>query len=133
MIDTVEQNSLSEGEEPVMPVDLKLIIPFNININELLPKAYELLDRLVAAMAQNHNIEIVVTGYTDTLGDYHYNKKLSEFRANIVKSYLVGKGVSPGRIKAIGMGEVNPRKLNRTEAGRRANRRVEVELVAARN
>ncbi len=130
MIDTVEQNSLSEGEEPVMPVDLKLIIPFNININELLPKAYELLDRLVAAMAQNHNIEIVVTGYTDTLGDYHYNKKLSEFRANIVKSYLVAKGISPLRIQTIGMGEENPLEPNTSAAGCCANRRVEIELHA---
>ena len=59
-------------------------------------------------MAQNHNIEIVVPGYTDTLGDYHYNKKLSEFRANIVKSYLVAKGISPLRIQTLGMGEENP-------------------------
>ena len=133
MIDTVERNSLSEGEEPVLSVDLKLIIPFSININELSPEAYEILDRLAAAMAQNHSIEIIVTGYTDTLGDYHYNKKLSEFRANIVKSYLVAKGISPLRIQIIGMGEENPLEPNTSAAGRCANRRVEIELHPANN
>lgn len=133
MTDTVEQNSLSEGEEPMLPVDLKLIIPFNINMNELSPKAYGLLDRLAAAMAQSHDIKIVVTGYTDTLGDYHYNKKLSEFRANIVKSYLAAKGISPLRIQIFGMGEENPLEPNTSAEGRCANRRVEIELHPANN
>lgn len=128
MTDIVERNSPGEGEEPVPAVDLKLIIPFNININELSPEAYEILDRLAAAMAQNRDIEIVVTGYTDTLGDYHYNKKLSGFRANIVKSYLVAKEISPLRIQAIGMGEESPLEPNTSAAGRCANRRVEIEL-----
>jgi len=131
--DTVEQNLLSKGEEPMLSVDLKLSIPFNINMNVLSPKAYGLLDRLAAAMVKNHNIEIVVTGYTDTLGDYHYNKKLSEFRANIVKSYLVAKGISPLRIQPLGMGEENPLEPNTSKAGRRANRRVEIELHPGSN
>ena len=131
MTDTVEQNLLGESEKPMLPVDLKLIIPFNINMNELSPKAYGLLDRLAAVMAQSHDIKTVVTGYTDTLGDYHYNKKLSEFRANIVKSYLTAKGISPLRIQIFGMGEENPLEPNTSAEGRCANRRVEIELLSS--
>jgi outer membrane protein OmpA-like peptidoglycan-associated protein len=80
-------------------------------------------------MLQNPGITIVIKGYTDSLGSYAYNKGLSEFRANMVKSYLVGRGISPARVRAIGMGEENPLKPNTTEEGRKANRRVELELI----
>ena len=73
---------------------------------------------------------MVIKGYSDNAGSGTYNKKLSAFRANIVKSYLVGQGITPSRINTVGMGEKDPIKSNRTAEGRRANRRVEVELVA---
>jgi outer membrane protein OmpA-like peptidoglycan-associated protein len=47
-----------------------------------------------------------------------------------VKSYLAGKGISPTRMRAIGMGDAAPRMSNATSDGRDANRRVEIELVA---
>ena len=47
---------------------------------------------------------MVIKGYTDNAGSDTYNKKLSAFRANIVKSYLVGKGVDAKRIDVFGMG-----------------------------
>jgi general secretion pathway protein A len=121
-------NPAKNSDAPIFSADFNLIVPFNYDTNELLPKAYGDLDRLAAAMSQNLDIEIVVKGYTDTLGGRHYNKKLSEFRANIVKSYLVAKGTSPLRIRAIGMGGESPREPNATSAGRAANRRVEIEI-----
>ncbi|HEY2730060.1 MAG TPA: OmpA family protein, partial [Polyangia bacterium] len=50
--------------------------------------------------------------------------KLSLERAKSVVTYLVGKGVDPARVVAIGQGEVLPWATNQTEAGRAANRRV---------
>jgi outer membrane protein OmpA-like peptidoglycan-associated protein len=47
-----------------------------------------------------------------------------------VKSYLAGQGISPSRMTAVGKGEEEPLKPNTTREGRRANRRVEIELVA---
>jgi outer membrane protein OmpA-like peptidoglycan-associated protein len=87
-----------------------------------------MLDRIARVMLQNPDIDLVVQGYTDTLGAYHYNKKLSELRANTVQSYLVAKGISPTKIRTTGVGEENPMASNVTEAGRRANRRVEIQL-----
>ena len=83
-------------------------------------------------MLRDQDLEISVKGYTDALGRPAYNKKLSRFRANIVKSYLVAKGVNAERIDAIGMGEKDPLGLNTTDEGRKANRRVEIELVTDR-
>jgi len=124
----VPSQALGERGERLLSADDKLIIPFDYNTNELPENAYSMLDRIARVMLQNPDIDIVVQGYTDTLGAYHYNKKLSELRANTVLSYLVAKGISPTKIRTTGVGEENPMASNVTEAGRRANRRVEIQL-----
>jgi general secretion pathway protein A len=116
------------AEKAINPEDFKLVIPFDYNSNEVPDRAYTNLNRAATAALQDHNVTIVVKGYTDDKGSDTYNRQLSEFRANIVKSYLVGQGVSPKRVKAVGMGEEDPIVSNATEEGRRANRRVEVEI-----
>ena len=86
------------------------------------------LDKLAARMVENPGMEIIVRGYTDTIGSYPYNKNLAELRANAVKNYLEERGISALRIQAVGIGEENPREPNLTAAGRWANRRVEIEV-----
>ena len=124
---------INDVEQPFSPEDLKLTIPFNYNTNEIPPEAYESLDKIAAIMLHDQSIEISARGYTDALGRPGYNRKLSMFRANIVKSYLVGKGINPRRIRATGMGEENPLRPNTNEIGRKANRRVEIELALERD
>jgi outer membrane protein OmpA-like peptidoglycan-associated protein len=106
-----------------------LVIPFGYNTNELPPKMLAKLDELAEYMQQRADSEIVIRGYTDTLGSTEYNRNLSAFRANVVKSYLVGKGINPTRMRVIGMGVAEPRMPNKTSEGRAANRRVEIELT----
>lgn len=105
----------------------KITIRFTHNSNELTRDGFDKLDRLADKMRVNQDGGIVVTGYTDVSGNYNYNMTLSQFRANLVKSYLVGKGVDPQRIRTLGMGPFNPVMSNETLAGRIANRRVEIE------
>jgi len=80
-------------------------------------------------MAQNPDTDIIIKGYTDSSGFYDYNKELSLFRADIVKSFLTGKGINPTKIKTIGMGPENPIDTNETAKGRINNRRVEIEFL----
>ena len=61
-------------------------------------------------------------------GNVEYNKKLSELRAQSIKSYLEDQGIDFSKIKAVGMGPKNPIGSNKTEEGRSRNRRVEIEL-----
>ena len=83
----------------------------------------------------NFNGNITVTGYTDRIGSDAYNQKLSQRRADAVKSYLGSKGVNTGRLTAVGKGESNPvvtcndRKLKDLIACLAPNRRVEVEEI----
>ena len=122
--------STENATEKVLPFStLKRIIPFDYDTNEIALEAYEPLAEVVEILRQDNDIKAIITGYTDTVGSDDYNRKLSEFRANIVKSYLVGTGINPARIGAIGRGEEDPLKPNTTREGRMANRRVEIELT----
>ena len=69
-----------------------LTVNFKVDSNELTPEDMQDLDRIAALLKARDDIRAKVTGYTDAVGNLHYNLKVSEFRANIVKTYLVGKG-----------------------------------------
>jgi outer membrane protein OmpA-like peptidoglycan-associated protein len=67
------------------------------------------LDEIAQAMRRHAEIDhVTITGHTDRIGTDAYNLKLSQRRADAVKAYLVGKGVGPRRLAAVGKGEANP-------------------------
>jgi len=107
----------------------KLVIPFPSNSN--LPPADSLskLDKLVETLQGHSSTRLVVTGHTDSQGNESFNEKLSEFRANAVKSYLVGRGLKESDIITHGMGSKYPVASNDTPDGRMSNRRVEIEIA----
>ncbi len=129
-LDNKSESFSEPAEQVILQRDQKIVIPFDYNSNEVSESSYAALNRAAVALLQDPNVSIVVRAYTDSQGSSASNRRLSIFRANIVKSYLVGQGVSPTRIKAIGMGEEDPVEENTSKEGREANRRVEIELVA---
>jgi len=80
---------------------------------ELTQAAKARLDRdVVAKLVTCARIEaVVVEGHTDRLGSHQYNQKLSERRAEGVKTYLVSKGTDRNNIETIGMGKTVPAKF----------------------
>jgi OmpA-OmpF porin, OOP family len=94
------------------------------------------LDDMANVLASNPQIaNVVVNGYTDRLGTNAYNQRLSQKRAEAVRSYLVGKGVASNRVRAVGHGEANP-VVQCSETNRPAlikclepNRRVEIDQI----
>jgi outer membrane protein OmpA-like peptidoglycan-associated protein len=109
--------------------DSIFIIFFEPNSNDLTEETIKKLDRVFEILQKNPNAEIVLNGYSDSVGPASYNEMISEIRANAVKSYLVGKGIEPARIKAFGHGSQKFLGSNKSEEGRQLNRRVEIELV----
>ncbi len=109
-------------------LEQKILIYFKRNSNELPDGSYETLNRIADFLLQNPSARISIKGYSDSTGDYSYNVSVSRFRANTIKTYLVGKGVEAAHIKADGLGPENPIASNSTAEGRRQNRRVEIEL-----
>jgi outer membrane protein OmpA-like peptidoglycan-associated protein len=84
------------------------------------------MDRLAKVVVQYGKTELTVVGHTDADGSNQSNQELSQRRAQAVADYLKGKNVNPERLEAVGKGEAEPIADNKTEAGKRANRRVEV-------
>ncbi len=107
----------------------KIIIHFGTNSNEFSEEAIKRIYSISEIVNQYPEAEVIITGYTDSLGDKNYNKTLSLFRANMVKSFMLGKGVSPLQLRTIGKGSEEPMSTNETSAGRSANRRVEIEIL----
>jgi general secretion pathway protein A len=114
--------------EPVgfpLSEDHKLIIYFGFNSTQLSNDAFGKLEELATALLQRPEVKIIIKGFTDGSGIYSYNKLLSEYRANVVKSYLIGKRIEPARIKTIGIG---PAESSGANTAAELNRRVEIEL-----
>jgi outer membrane protein OmpA-like peptidoglycan-associated protein len=84
------------------------------------------LDRLVAFLGKYPGRNVVIEGYTDSVGGDDYNLGLSQRRADAVRSYLTGQGVAVARLTSTGKGEGSPVADNDSASGRQQNRRVEV-------
>ena len=84
------------------------------------------LAKLSSFLNQYQDRSVVIEGHTDNVGSEDYNTNLSQRRADAVKSYLVGQGVSATRVSTYGKGESSPVSSNDSATGRQQNRRVEV-------
>lgn len=87
------------------------------------------LDKLAAFLNQYHERQVSIEGHTDNVGSDAANIALSQRRAEAVKQYLVGHGVSAERITVSGHGESMPVSDNDSDYGRQQNRRVEVVIA----
>lgn len=105
-------------------------IQFALNSAEILPASDGLLNEIATVLKDNPQIEVVqVEGHTDTTGSEDLNKKLSQKRAESVKSAMVARGIAAKRIVSKGFGMERPVAENTTEEGREKNRRVEFNIV----
>ncbi len=96
----------------------------------LRPASYAELNELVEFMKLKPSVKIEIGGHTDDVGEDASNLKLSQLRADAVKSYLAGKGISRDRVVAVGYGETQPVASNDTPEGRQENRRTEVKILS---
>lgn len=105
-------------------------ILFDVDKAKLRPAAEENLVELARVLNKYDDTEIMVQGHTDATGGEQHNLTLSQERAKSVGGYLQAKGVKSGRIDESGLGETAPVADNGSDAGRQANRRVEVAIWA---
>jgi len=88
--------------------------------------AREKLARVAGILAGHPGLQMMVEGYTDSVGSETSNQQLSEHRATSVRDYLTGAGISAASVTAKGLGEASPVATNDTASGRQQNRRVEL-------
>ena len=113
----------------VIPKPDTLVIPdilFKFNSSELNIALYGALDSLMKKIPHDGSVELQVTGYTDDAGNDEYNYNLSLKRAKAVAGYMQQSGLGNDIRQITGAGEAFPVADNRTPAGRKKNRRVEI-------
>lgn len=101
-------------------------ITFAFDKDVLESQSFIVLDSIAASMEEWPSITIHVAGFTDSVGNAEYNKKLSLRRAESVKKYLVAEGIDSSRITTEGRGEDSDLSSNMSKDGRSANRHVEI-------
>lgn len=91
------------------------------------PESASTLDEIAKLLKDNPTMNLYVVGHTDNVGTLEYNVGLSDKRAAAVVETLRTKyGISPARLRAMGVGPAAPVAANATEEGRAKNRRVEL-------
>lgn len=109
------------------PIRLAQYYAVNSSDLELSAGAQEQLSVLYDYLASNDK-NLVVTGFADNVGSETANLSLSKQRAESVRSYFVGLGLSPSRVRTVGAGSSNFIGDNATAAGRAKNRRTELKI-----
>jgi outer membrane protein OmpA-like peptidoglycan-associated protein len=99
---------------------------FDFNKYTLRPAAREKLAKISGIILSHPGLRLEVDGYTDSIGSESYNQKLSEERADGVRTYLTSQGISSDIVVSKGFGKENPVASNDNAAGRQKNRRVEM-------
>lgn len=118
------------AEKTIVPLpEEMLVIRFKYDSNLFSVADIERMKEFARVLKSHPEAAVNISGYTDSTGDAVYNRKLSEFRANMVKSFLMGQDLPPEQMRAQGFGNKNPVDTNGTESGRMMNRRVEIRVV----
>lgn len=102
-------------------------IYFDFDKSEVKPESEPALTEISKLLSENANLKLYVVGHTDNVGDFSYNMKLSQSRADAVVKVLISKySVNQNRLAPAGVGPLAPVTSNDTEEGKAKNRRVEL-------
>lgn len=116
--------------EQVVVVTMTSQTAFEVDSTNVNPGFRSTLDKLADVVVRYGKTTLTVVGHTDSTGSNTYNQKLSEERALSVAQYLESRNVNGMRLATAGKGETVPVASNASEAGRQANRRVEIYVEA---
>lgn len=120
---TVEVNKLPENN---LMVTMTAQTAFEVNSTNIKSGFNPTMKKIAYIVNKYGKTHLNIVGHTDSTGSRAYNQKLSERRASSIQRYLSSKKVIPQRMTIYGLGEDSPRASNKTDAGRRLNRRVEI-------
>ena len=104
-------------------------VTFATGSAQLTASARTVLDVQANKLKRRPGVPVEVAGFASSTGDPQRNLILSQQRAEAVRAFLVERGVEGTSITARGYGIENPIASNDTEAGRRANQRIELRYL----
>lgn len=100
------------------------IVYFGLDKYDVSPEFANMLDSHANFLRSNPSYKVTVEGHADERGTPEYNISLGERRANAVKMYLQGKGVSADQISIVSYGKEKPAVLGHDQAAYAKNRRA---------
>jgi outer membrane protein OmpA-like peptidoglycan-associated protein len=133
-----QRASLTLNKRPKKPSvsivgkELKLTtqVHFGTNQSNILPDSQALLQEVAALLTQHPEVRrIEIQGHTDDTGGAAHNKRLSQDRAEAVRTALISLGVEASRLTAVGYGAEKALVPNTNEANRARNRRVQLIIL----
>jgi OOP family OmpA-OmpF porin len=102
-------------------------IYFDLDSYTIKPESEPTIKAIAEMLKANSSLEVYIIGHTDMTGELEYNMELSGKRAEAVVYALVEKyDIAADRLMARGVGPLSPVSTNKTEEGRKLNRRVEL-------
>ncbi len=119
------EDFISGKEEQLI---LSSSILFEFASDYLNDSAYPVLDKVVSFLKEKSDVELIISGHTDNVGQIQYNLSLSKRRAQAVLDYFAEKGISRSRFEVEGYGSQKPISSNETIESRSKNRRVELSI-----
>jgi OmpA-OmpF porin, OOP family len=102
---------------------------FDTGKSTLKPESSKELNELAEYLSLKKHLVIEIAGHTDNVGNKEANMKLSQDRANSVRTFLIKKGIAGERVIAKGYGDTQPIADNSNDEGKQKNRRTEVRSV----
>ena len=128
---TLDQVEAGKGEptlEFAWKIANALDVRFATGSDKLTDEARDTVDRIGKALGSDQlsHFRFLVEGHTDSVGGDELNQRLSEQRADSVRTYLISQGVQSDAVTSRGFGKSKPVADNNTAAGRQVNRRVEL-------
>ncbi|WP_237067708.1 OmpA family protein [Microbulbifer guangxiensis] len=94
------------------------------------PKMHTIADveALLVILRDFPTVTVVIEGHTDSEGEPEKNQRLSQWRAEWVRNFLLDRGIAPERVSAEGFGDTVPIADNSTPSGQQKNRRLVIRL-----
>ena len=122
-ITETDGTGIVSGSQEDLIVNVGDRVFFGYDSSDLDSDALELLQDQVAWLKQNSNVNVTIEGHCDERGTREYNLALGEKRAQSVKNYLIGLGISPDRVSTISYGKERPAVVGSNDGAWAQNRR----------
>ncbi len=116
-------SGIVSGSQEDLIVNVGDRVFFGYDSSDLDSDALELLQDQVAWLKENSDVTVTIEGHCDERGTREYNLALGEKRAQSVKNYLIGLGISPDRVSTISYGKERPAVVGSNDGAWAQNRR----------